>query len=631
MDEVNDASGGGGEPMPRSRVGLLHATVFASGAAVMIVEMTAVRAVQPFFGSTTYVWTNVIAVVLAALALGYALGGRLADRVPSARLLYQLLAVSGALVALAAVLATPVSLLFLEEGVDLEGVVSVLLWGSLGATLLLFAPPVLLLGAVGPLAIRLLARRGVGRAAGSVFALSTTGSILGTYLPTLWLVPHCGSRGSILVAAGILLVTAAVGLLAFGRSEGPRPAGPTVLALAAFVGAGLAAAAAAGALVPPGRPPPPLAGGEAVLLAERESPYHYLTVRDDRALEGPARVLTINEGLYSFHALRVPGRVLTGSRFYDAYAVLPFLLDLEPGDALPTCVVGLACGVGASQWHHFLTPLFDVHVDGAELDPEVLTLGRRYFDLASEEAPWLRARSLDGRSLLAWTTPTAPYELIVVDAFANELYVPFHLATREFFQVCHRRLAGDGLLAMNVHAYDAASPNLRAIENTCASVFDHVLRVPHYETGGFLLLARRGPRGIDPARLAAPALRHRYEAWAGFDAWSRDTEWEDLLALADGVATSAAESGVRVAHRGDLPLLTDDDAPLEWLTDRFLWRAEADRLGAGDAAAQALHALRRKQTRWLLAIVAGWALLLAGLARLARGGASRPINAVDRR
>ncbi len=605
-------SGHGAAPLGRGRALLIQATVFASGAAVMIVEMTAVRTMQPFFGSTTYVWTNVIAVVLAALAVGYAVGGRLADRFPSPRLLYLLLASGGVFVALAALLATPVSLIFLEEGVDLEGVVSILLWGSLGATLLLFAPPILLLGTITPLAIRLLARRGVGRAAGSVFALSTFGSILGTYLPTLWLVPRLGSRGSILVAAGILLSAAAVGLFAFGRRSS------RALAWLVFLAAGTASMAAARHLVTPDRPAPLLADGSATLLAEVESPYQYLTVRDDEGPHAAARVLTINEGVYSFHALRVRGRVLTGSRFYDAYSVLPFLLDLEPGDPLRACVVGLACGVGASQWHHFLTPLFDLHVVGAELDPEVLRLGRHYFDLPPEGSDWLRSLAVDGRSHLEWTIPTDPYQIIVVDAFANELYVPFHLATREFFDVCRRRLTDDGLLAMNVHAYDHTAPNLEAIENTMASVFTHVVRIPHYETGGFLLLARKGSVGVDPGRLRRGPLLRRYQGWDGFDAWCAEAESGGLMALADDVATSAAAGGHDVVFRRDAPLLTDDHAPLAWMTDRFLWEAEEGMLRAGNTRAGALHALRSRQTGLLMVILAGWALLLAGLVRLGR-------------
>jgi len=601
-----------GEPaLGRTGRALLLATVFASGTAVMIVEMTAVRAVQPAFGSTTYVWTNVIAVVLLALAVGYALGGRLADRHPSPRLLFALLGVGGLLAALAALLATPVSRLFLQDGVDLEGVVSVMLWGSLGTALVLFAPPVLVLGMVAPLAIRLLARGGVGRAAGSVFALSTAGSILGTYLPTLLLVPHLGSRGSFLVAAAILLLASAAGLLVFTRRRAAAGL-PLLLLLAAA--ASLTAALAR--LVPPGRPAPPLEGGVATVLEETESPYQYLTVRDDRYADGVDRVLTINEGLYTFHALRVEGRLLTGVSQYDAYAVLPLLLDLEPGSAFEACVVGMACGVNARQWHELYAGVYDVHVDGAELDPEVVRLGRRFFDLPADDAQWLDVFTMDGRTLLEHLPAARRYHAIVVDAFANELYVPFHLATREFLALCERRLEDGGLLAMNVYARGEDAPNLRAIENTMATVFGEALRIPHQDRSGFLLLARRGGEPADLDRLAPWTLRTR---------WAETPLPEDLIALADGIGIAG---GRVVLPSPDERVLTDDHAPLTWLTDRFLWSAEEERFAAGDARSEALRALRDRQNRLLLLIAAGWALLLlaAGLA-LRRANGRRRVRA----
>ncbi len=141
----------------------------------MIVEMTAVRVLQPFFGSTNYVWTNVIGVVLASLAVGYAVGGRLADRRPLPVLLYGLLAGGGLAVLFSAPAATPVSEWLLPVEMHVEGVAGTLARGSLAATLLLFAPPTLLLGMVSPLAVRLLATGGVGSAAGRVFALGTVG------------------------------------------------------------------------------------------------------------------------------------------------------------------------------------------------------------------------------------------------------------------------------------------------------------------------------------------------------------------------------------------------------------------------------------------------------------------------
>ncbi len=592
MGAGEDGPGAEAPPAPRVPPWFLLAAVAASGAAVMIVEMTAVRALQPFFGSTTFVWTNVIAVVLAALAAGYALGGRLADRLPSAGLLFGLMAAGGLLVAAGAVLVTPVSRLFLAEGVDLEGVASVLIRGSLGSTLLLFAPPLLLLGAVCPLALRLLAAGGVGRAAGSVLSVSTAGSIAGTYLPTLLLVPHLGSRGSLLVAAGLLLLPAAAGLALLVR---PRRAAAAAAVL-------LAAGAAAALADPrPGRGTPVLpGGGEAEVLAERETHYQYLTVRDDRVPgEPPFRVLTINEGVYTYHSLRVEGRVLTDSRCYDDYTLLPFLLDLEPGADLRMAVVGFACGVNAAQWRHFWDGPFRLRVEGAELDPEVLALGREFFGLPAETPGVVAA---DGRPWLEFLPPGTRYHAIVLDAFAHELYVPFHLGTREFFDLCRRRLEPGGILAMNVYAVGEGSPNLRALENTLAASFGSCLRMSRYGGETFALLGRNGDGPADLVGLGPANARRRFGARPGVAEWGRLLEQ----------AGEAAGDAILVRPDPAAPVLTDDHAPLEWLTDRFLEDREDRILGGDEGRAGALRSLRRRQRLLLSGIGALWALLLGG-------------------
>jgi spermidine synthase len=592
----------GRAPRPQGGAWLL-ATVFASGAAVMIVEMTAVRAVQPFFGSTTFVWTNVISVVLAALAAGYAVGGRVADRWPRPGVLYGVLAAGGALLVLTAWLATPVSRLFLAGALDEDAATAVLFRGSLGATLCLFAPPILLLGTISPIAVRLLSARGVGRAAGSVFAVGTVGSIVGTYLPTLLLVPRLGSRGSILVAAAILLLAGAGGLL-LGRRRAP--------AAAALLLAALAAGRASGAPLP-GRPAPALLeGGVSTVLAEAESPYQYLSVREDRWPGGAERVLTVNEAVHAWHALKAEGRVLTGVTAYDAYTLLPFLLDVPPGEPLRALVVGLACGVNAAQWRHFWGPVHPLHVEGAEIDPAVLELGRRWFGLPAGRAPWLVARAMDGRHLLEATT--RPAHAVVVDAFTSDVYVPFHLATREFFDLCLRRLEPGGVLAMNVFARGDEAPHVRAIEATLAHVFGACTRLLRGDDGGFVLFARKGGE-VDLQRLWPEAVQARYGGWEGYAAWRALPEMEGLLALARQVAqATVAGHAVRVVAGASDRVLTDDHAPLEWLTDRYLRESERQWLGSGAEGAAATRERLRRQGGLLLAVGAAWLLLLASAA-----------------
>jgi hypothetical protein len=505
---------------------LVHLAAFASGAAVMAVEMSAVRAIQPFFGSTVHVWTNVIAVVLTAITLGCACGGRLADRRPSPALFFGLVAAGGAILVVVAHLVTPVSRLFLEPGVNLEGVMTVRFRGSLAAALTLFAPPLVILGAVTPFAVRLIATHGVGRAAGGVFAVATAGSILGTILPTLWLVPAIGSRTTILAAAGLLVATGAYGLLRTGR---PRTAAAFAMALA-VVGAkpGIA----------PDRGPPELMDG---------------------------------------------GRA--------------------------TVIIGMACGVNASQWKHFWGSVYDLTVDGAEIDPEIVGLGREHFGMAGAEDGWLRVVAMDGRQMLAALPDGTRYDMLVVDAFTNELYIPFHLATREFFSLCRSRLAPGGVLAMNVYAVGEDAPNLRAIENTMATVFGHAVRAAQYGGENFLLLAANQREPPDVLQLDPVRVRRRFRAWEGYREWTDRPEWSDLLSVGERLAKDCR----RIEPRDDEWVLTDDHAPIESLTHRFLERVEERELEADDPRGVALRRLLDRQRNALLVIGALWAVTICAI------------------
>jgi len=550
--------------MNRGRSAFLLGTVFFSGAAVMVVEMTTVRALQPTFGAENFVWTNVIAVVLAALAAGYAIGGRLADARPSPGVLYGVLAGGGLLVAAAAPLCTPVSQWLLPVDVNLENMTSFLMRGSLAATLILFAPSTLLLGMVSPMAIRLLSDHGVGRAAGRVFAISTVGSIVGTYLPTLWLIDAYGSRATLLIAAAMLLVPAVAGLLVF---SGLRGAPLAALAIAAWAGT------AAAAELSPNRGAPALeGGGTALVREERESPYQYLTVREDTYPGQPPttwKLLTINEGVFTYHSFEVAGSVLTGHRYYDDYALLPLLLDVAPGEELRGAVVGLAGGVTPHQWDHFWGQTYSLRIDGAELDPDVVALGRRYFHLPPADAAWLRVRVMDGRQMLAALPADASFHMLVVDAFSQECYIPFHLATREFFELCRARLTDGGVFAMNVYAYSADSEILTAIENTLATVFGRCQRVKQKWGGNFLLLARKGGEPADVTRFLESRARTRFGRRADV------SEWDTLM----GQASWIPEHTTLVAPDPMTRVLTDDHCPLEAMTERSFRRIEAEILG----------------------------------------------------
>ncbi len=548
--------------LTRGQSAFLLATVFCSGCAVMVLEMTAIRVFQPFFGSSNYVWTNVIGVVMAALAVGYASGGRIADRRPSVTLLYGLLAAVGAVILAVVPLATPVSEWLVPVDLHIEGVATTLSRASLIASLILFAPPTLLLGMVSPLAVKLLSEGGVGRAAGRVFAIGTVGSLVGTYLPTYVLVPELGSRRTLQVAAAMLVVPAVIGLIAFARRRG------VVAALITII---VTLPAGALANVRPARSLPTLFNDyEPELIEELESPYQYVRVREDRSPSGQIELtMMLNEGVFTYHSFMIEGRYLTDSRYYDDYIVLPLLMDVPRDEELRAAVVGLACGITVRQWKHFWDGPYRLHVDGAELDPAVVDIGRRHFGMPGDDADWLDTHVIDGRQMLVALPPERDFHMIVVDAFTQEYYIPFHVGTREFFELCRERLAPGGIIAMNVYALYADSGTLLALENTLATVFGEAVRVRRGWGGNFLLMARKDAP-IEVNRLARSRVEERWGTRESVSEW--DVVMRDVAGPMPRFATV-------VRPDPDGIVLTDDHAPLERLMDEMVDRAEREILG----------------------------------------------------
>ena len=171
----------------------LLATVFVTGMSIMAIEMSASRLVAPFFGTSLVVWTNIIGLIMLSLSVGYYYGGRLADRRPEWALLYKLITGAGIGMFIIPYIANPVM------SYAASGTVGTFL-GSLIAVVLLFIVPFTLLGMVAPFVIKLAANTidDVGNTAGSIYALSTVGSIIGTYLPALLFIPWLGTRRTIL-------------------------------------------------------------------------------------------------------------------------------------------------------------------------------------------------------------------------------------------------------------------------------------------------------------------------------------------------------------------------------------------------------------------------------------------------
>jgi spermidine synthase len=481
----------------------LGALVFGAGIGALATEITASRLLAPYFGSSTIVWANLIGIVLAALALGYWLGGRLADRRPEPSLLGFI--VLGAAVCVAAIPFVAKPLLDLTvEGLDDASAGAVV--GSFLGVLLLCAPPVVLLGMVSPFAIRLAVSsvETAGAVAGRLYALSTAGSLLGTFLPALLLIPAVGTQRTFLVVAALLALSSCFLL------------GARYLVVAA----GLAALVA----VPPGA-----VKGEAGLLHEETSYHQYIQVveRSDGR-----RVLHLNEGI-AVHSVWQEGSVLTGG-VWDAFLALPPLLG-RPLERV--AILGNAGGTTARALGVYFP---DAEVDGVELDAAVSRVGRRWFGL--EDNPRLTVHDADARPFLRSTDER--YDLIVVDAY-HQPYVPFYLATREFFRLVRERLAPGGIVALNVATVPDDDRLVRAIGSTVAAELPQVLawRALRFNT---IVLGLTEP-------LAPDELERRLHSGPA-----------DLAPLRELLARD-----VRPLAASERPW-TDDRAPVEWLTDRMI-------------------------------------------------------------
>ena len=190
---------------------MLPLLVFVSGMTVLACELAASRLLAPYFGTSLFIWANLIGLILLYLTAGYWLGGRLADRYPAREALYHVTAVAAIFIGLIPVLARPILHL---SSIGFATYSLGIFWGSLIGVIVLFLIPITLLGCVSPWAIRLAVTdvHGAGRTAGSLYALSTLGSILGAYLPVLLLIPYVGTNRTFVIFSAALLLVSLAGL-----------------------------------------------------------------------------------------------------------------------------------------------------------------------------------------------------------------------------------------------------------------------------------------------------------------------------------------------------------------------------------------------------------------------------------
>ena len=501
----------------RGQRSVLCLLVLVGGAATMSVEMCASRLLAPYFGNSLPVWGLLIGLLLAYLAVGYTLGGRLADRSPRASLLYELAGWAGFLIGLIPVAALPV---LRYSATGFGGYEAGPVLGALLAVLALFSVPVVLLGCISPFAIRLGFQESAsaGSVAGRVYALSTLGSLIGTFVPVFVLIPAVGTRRSILSTSLVLLIVAILGLL----QTGWRKALLHVLLLAVIVGL---------CFLPSGA-----IKATQGMVYELDSAYNYIQVLRD----GDEWVLKLNEG-EGIQSAYNPQQVLTGY-VYDYFLLAPlFRSALRSPPVNSLCLIGLAAGTMARQYSAVFGPL---PIDGVEIDPAVADVGRRYLGL---DLPNLRIIVEDGRYFL--THAPGRYDVMIVDAYRPP-YIPFQLTTVEFFQQVHDHLTQDGVVAVNVARTEEDRTLVDAIASTLKAVYPSVYVMDTQSNVNSVILATRQPTQL-------PAIADRIAA-AG----------DPLLRAVASRSSGRIREYTASCHE----VLTDDHAPVEQIVHAMVAR-----------------------------------------------------------
>jgi spermidine synthase len=520
--------------------------VFVSGAVVLGMEIAASRVMAPYFGNSLFVWGALIGVVLAGLAVGYWVGGALADRWPRPTLLAAVMGL-GALF----VLAIPIL-----DGPVLEAIVN---WdpgprlNPLLAAVALFGPASVVLAGVAPIAVRLwaISLATLGQTAGRLFAISTAGSIAGTFATSFWLIPEFGTDQLLGLAAATLFAAATLVALAERlyvltalAAAGAVLAGAAAVQLAPETGKTIGAVEArnwsplyrrAGYV----RGQEPASSSGLKLLYSKDTRYHRLTVVQDASLRYLRFDNTYQSGM------------LVGRPFATAfeYADLFHLVRAYNASAKKILVIGLGGGSSPKRlWRDFP----DLQIQAVELDPVVVDVAYRYFALPRD--PRLKVAIDDGRHFLDKNDER--WDAILIDAFFADA-IPFHLFTNEFMELVRSRLNPGGVVMTNtIGAIAGESSRLfRSVYRTYRSVFPTVLVHPT------VLSADEGDAAIRNLILvategAAPSKPFLLQRWREIQAQNRRVP--DL------------QQRIRQRHDHPIPItgvptLTDQYAPTDAL------------------------------------------------------------------
>lgn len=522
----------------------LYPLVFTSGFVTLGMELSASRLLEPAFGNNQIIWSVLIGLILAYLAIGSWVGGKLADRFASLEGLRVVALLAAVGVALVPLISGPI-LRAAALGMDNFEVASLL--GSLFAVVMLFSVPGVLLGAISPWAVRLSVENvaETGQIAGRLYATATVGSILGTFFPVLWLIPRYGTRWTFTLLALLLLSV----IILTGVKLRSSWLAAAVFALVL----GHALWSDSHGTIRTGWDD----GAAGEILYEDESQYNYISVRQ----WGGERHLKLNDGI-GIHSVYHPDSVLSLG-IWDYFLVAPYF-NPPAGNAPPTPKNVLIIGLAAGTVSELMTRIYGpIPITGIELDRQIIEVGQRFFDM---NQPNLTPVAADGRAWLAQQPPDALWDMVAVDAYRPP-YIPFHLTTVEFFVLVRQHLSSEGVLAINVGRTAQNFELVDSLAATVAQVFPSVHLIdepaPSADLGNSLLIA-------------TVQETHLKNLVANVNGLPSETpaEWQDFAQRAVSQARTASPAAEAIPF-------TDDRAPVEQVVHRVVLSFLLHSRGAG--------------------------------------------------
>lgn len=491
---------------------------FISGFSIMAIELAASRLLAPFFGNSLFIWTNIIGLIMVFLSLGYYFGGKLADKNPDPLLILRIIFFAAIFILFIPFLLEPIVSISTIDSLMENHASLVIIIGSFLTTLVLFIVPISLLGMVSPFIIKLLIigdKKEEGTKSGLVFAFSTVGSILGTFLSSLVSIPFLGTNYTVFAAAAILLVCTTPFIF--------KKKLYFILVFLSFV----------------------LyyslwgfynkLNQDKSLVFEDESVYHHIKIRE----KGEYSYLHLL-GDNSFSSLYKEDLGISGT-YFDYFSLLPYVESNKKEKSV--VIVGMAGGTMVHQYNNILGNEFNFQINGVELDKKLISIVKERFNLKYDN---LNVHNIDGR--MFFRQKRGKYDIIIIDAFSKQLYIPHHLATKEFFAEISSHLTNKGVMAINVVAFSPDSKILKAVLNTLSTSFNHVYVAPSEHSFNYFVLGSN--QEIDFANIENQINNKSLKKIAGF------------------VKGSVKEMN----YDPHTMVLTDDRAPTEFLTDKMAFK-----------------------------------------------------------